>query len=327
MDTKHSGGNGNQADAGIPPATVDGDKLAEALRRVSPFMHESLPALKAVLMEVYPDRTEFTACDGFRLAHLTIREVVGQEGEFLLEGNGVKDFSQRHYNGSQVPVVFQKADESSDQVTLGEVTIPILQADYPDYKDLIPTDLDNIAIITTKDWIKALRSIKAWTVGVLFSQEGCSLYFVDMEKNAGKVDLPVQMYAGQEKRIVFKPESLRKALSSCGAQVTIKVPTAAKTNGPSPRNQAVVLETDNYWMLIIPQDEQFPREVNLNLGERELVKWGIEALGSVLTGDVQGKVLVGGGKFYLEIGVHITKSEVTMEAPMLQEAKEVTIAK
>ncbi|KKN12188.1 hypothetical protein LCGC14_1019110, partial [marine sediment metagenome] len=34
LDTKHSGGNGTQADAGIPPATVDGDKFAEALGRL-----------------------------------------------------------------------------------------------------------------------------------------------------------------------------------------------------------------------------------------------------------------------------------------------------
>ena len=52
---------------------VDGDRLAEALRRVTPFMAEgSPPNLACVYAESQGGTLQLTATDGFRMAHLTV---------------------------------------------------------------------------------------------------------------------------------------------------------------------------------------------------------------------------------------------------------------
>ncbi|KKL84574.1 hypothetical protein LCGC14_1963440, partial [marine sediment metagenome] len=51
-------------------AQVDGDKLAEALRRVTPFMaSEDSPSLACVYAESQGGVLQLTATDGYRMAH------------------------------------------------------------------------------------------------------------------------------------------------------------------------------------------------------------------------------------------------------------------
>ena len=130
--------------------------------------------------------------------------------------------------------------------------------------------------------------------------------------------LPVQMFSGPEVKISYKAEHFRRALTSCGPTATIQVVDPKKV--PEGKPNPTLFEAEDYWHVLQPV-AGFPREVVLTNTERDALKWAEEALHSVIVGDVVGKVLIGGGKVYLEIGAHLTMTQVLMQAPLLAEAE------
>ena len=59
--------------------SVDGNKLAEALRRVQSIVAESSPVpLTGVYVESDGSMLQLTTTDGFRMAHLTVGSLPGR---------------------------------------------------------------------------------------------------------------------------------------------------------------------------------------------------------------------------------------------------------
>ena len=54
--------------------------------------------------------------------------------------------------------------------------------------------------------------------------------------------------------------------------------------------------------------------------EKEALKWAEEALQAVRKGEVPGKVLIGAGKFYLELSPGLAQTEIRAEEPKLADA-------
>jgi len=297
-------------------AKVDGDKLAEALRRVTPFMaSENPPSLAGVYAESQGGVLQLTATDGYRMAHLTVA-LPFPDGNYLMKGAGVKDFSQRHYNGAEVEVeVGPPAVQIRPQITplyikMGEVTVELESSPYINYPAAVPDNFDLEAIIDTKAWIKPLRQHKPEVVGVVYSSAGCRIYLQSKEgETVACESVPVQMFSGPDKKVAYHGERLRRALTSCGPTATIQVGDPAK---------ATLLEAEDYWHIIMPQ-EGFPREVSMSNAEREAIKWAQEALDAVRKGEVPGIILIGGGKFYLELGPMVTQTQVLVREPKLAE--------
>ena len=291
-------------------AKVDGDKLAEALRRVTPFMaSESPPSLAGVYAESQDGVLQLTATDGHRMAHLTV-PLAFPDGNHLLKGAGVKDFSTRHYNGQEVTVEVGQGDELG-RITMGEVTVELESSPYINYPAAVPDTFDLEAIIDTKAWIKPLRQNKPEVVGVVYSSAGCRMYLQSKEGETMACEsVPVQMCSGPDKKVSYHAEYLRRALTSCGPTATIQVGDPAK---------ATLLEAEDYWHIIMPVGG-FPREVSMSNTEREAIKWAQEALDAVRKGEVPGIILIGGGKFYLELGTGVAQTQVLVREPKLAEA-------
>ena len=289
---------------------VDGDKLAEALRRVTPFMAESNPAnLACVYAEAQDGVLQLTATDGYRMAHLTV-PLPFPTGHFSMKAAGVKDFSQRHYNGEAVPIQVGEGD-SLGTLKLGEVVVDLEASPYIDYPSAVPENFDVEAIIDTKAWIKPIRKEKPETVGVVYSSSGCRMY---LQSKGGETtaceSLPVQMFSGPDKKVAYHGERFRRALTSCGPTATIQVGDTKK---------ATLFESEDYWHIIMPQ-EGFPREVSMSTAERESIAWAMEALEAVKKGEVPGIVLIGGGKFYLELRSGLLATQIQLREPQLAEA-------
>jgi len=295
---------------------VDGDKLAEAIRRVTPFMaSENPPSLACVYAESQGGVLQLTATDGYRMAHLTV-PLPFPDGNYLMKGAGVKDFSQRHYNGQEVTVEVGQGDEQG-RITMGEVTVELESSPYINYPAAVPDTFDLEAIIDTKAWIKPIRQNKPEMVGVVYSSAGCRMYLQSKEgETVACESVPVQMFSGPDKKVSYHGERLRRALTSCGPNATIQVGDPAK---------ATLLEAEDYWHIIQPM-EGFPREVSMSNTEREAIKWAQEALDAVRKGEVQGIVLIGGGKFYLELGPGVLATQVLVREPTLTEPATAAVA-
>ncbi|GAI77268.1 unnamed protein product, partial [marine sediment metagenome] len=217
---------------------VDGDKLAEALRRVTPFMAEKNPPnLACVYAESQGGVLQLTATDGYRMAHLTV-PLLFPEGNYLMKGAGAKDFSTRHYNGQEVTVEVGQGDEQG-LIKMGEVTVELESSPYINYPDAVPEDFDLEAIIDTKAWIKPIRQNKSWIVGVIYSSAGCRMFLQSAEgETVACESLPVQMISGPDKKVAYRAEHFRRALTSCGPSATIQVGDPVK---------ATIFEAEDYW--------------------------------------------------------------------------------
>ena len=289
---------------------VDGDKLAEAIRRVTPFMGDgSRPNLACVYAESQDGVLQLTTTDGYRMAHLSV-PLPFPQGNWLLKGAGCKDFSSRHYNGAEVEVKVNDALPDGS-LQMGEVTVELGPLPYIDYPAAVPEDFDLEAIIDTRAWIKVIRQHKPWIVGVIYSSAGCRMF---LQSAAGETmaceSLPVQMISGPDKKVAYHAEYFRRALISCGPSATIQVGDPVK---------ATLLEAEDYWHILMPR-EGFPLEVSMSKAERESISWAMEALEAVRKGEVPGIVLIGGGKFYLELSPGLTQTEIRVEEPKLAEA-------
>lgn len=265
---------------------VDGDTLAKALRRVTPFMKKEEGNLHSVFFEA-AGALELTTTDGFRMAHVTLTDVDFPEGKFILNGDDVKSMADRHYNGAEIEVEVQKGG-----VKLGPVVAKVIDGQYPDYRAALPQSFETMVVIERKTWVKAVRQHSdAHKVGVVFSQEGCRLYFQSTGgETVAAEDVPVQMFSGTEMKKAYNLPYFHKALSSNDPSVTIKLGGGKGT----------LFESGEFWHLLAAV-EGFPREVGLTKDERDVLAWCQEALKSVFTGDVGAKVFMGGGKFYLEL--------------------------
>ena len=288
---------------------VDGDKLAETIRRVTPFMGDgSRPNLACVYAESQDGVLQLTTTDGYRMAHLTVA-LPFPDGNYLMKGAGVKDFSQRHYNGQEVTVEVGQGDEPG-LIKMGEVTVELESNPYINYPAAVPENFDLEAIIDTKAWIKPIRQNKPEVVGVVYSSAGCRMYLQSKEgETVACESVPVQMFSGPDKKVSYHGERLRRALTSCGPTATIQVGDPAR---------ATLFEAEDYWHIVMPMGG-FPREVSMSNAEREAIKWAQEALEAIRKGEVPGIVLIGGGKFYLELSSRVTQTQVLVREPKLAE--------
>lgn len=284
---------------------VDGDKLAGAIRRVSPFMATNVQSLSGIFFESSQGTLQLTATDGYQLAHLSI-ELPFIEGSLLLDGAGCKDFADRHYTGQEVQV-----QAGEDVVVMGAVSIDVVHAEYPDYNKFKP-EPDTSTMITAKDWIKSIRkqnqanSSKNPIIGIVYDQV-CKMYFAKDGVTTSCEEMPIQLFVGVPKRVAYNAEQFRRALTSCGSGVTITVGLPEK---------ATIFEGDDYWQLLMPYKD-FPLTTFLTEQEKEELTWFEEALKSVRRGEAPGKVIIGGGKCYLEISADRTETEIIMEEPKL----------
>jgi len=300
----------------VASVKVDGDKLAEAMRRVTPFMADGSPVnLAGIYAESQGGVLQLTTTDGFRMAHLTVL-LPFPEGNWLMKAAGCKDFSQRHFNGGEVDVELgPPAVEINPQITplyikMGEVVVDLESTPYVDYPSAMPEDFDTEAIIDTKAWIKVLRQQKPDVVGVVYSAAGCRVFLQSKEGETVACEpVPVQMFGGPDKKVAYHADRLRRALTSCGPTATIQVGDPAK---------ATLFEAEDYWHILVP-NSGFPKEVALTTGERDSLKWAQEALEALRKGEVPGLVLIGGGKLYLELSRDRTETEIRLQEPLLQD--------
>ena len=300
----------------VASVSVDGDKLAEALRRVSPFMAEKgRENLEAVYAESDGSILQLTATDGFRMAHLTVI-LPFPVGNYLMKAAGVKDFAFRHFNGAQVQVEVGQGDELGI-IKLGDVRCELVTTPYVNYPAAVPEVFDSEAIVDTKKWIKAIRGSGAELVGIVYSEAGCRMYSQNAQgETIGCDPLPVQMISGPELKVTYKAEHFRRALTSCGPTATIQVVDPKKV--PEGKTYPTLFEADDYWHILQPR-EGFPREVTMTQKEREALALMDETLKAVRAGDVPGKLMIGNGKFYLEIGPQLTATQVQVREPKLVE--------
>ena len=113
------------------------------------------------------------------------------------------------------------------------------------------------------------------------------------------------MVSGPEKKVVLEPEYLRRALTSCGKEATIKL-----AQGPQ---APVLFEAGDYWHLVMPVTVgEFPKRSVFTKAEREALGWAEEVIREVRRGNVAARVEIGGGRLILELDPKREKTEICL---------------
>jgi hypothetical protein len=118
------------------------------------------------------------------------------------------------------------------------------------------------------------------------------------------------MFSGPEKKVAYPADKFRRALTSCGPTATIQVGAIAKPT---------LFEAEDYWHILAP-NTNFPKEITLTNSQRDAIQLMQESLEAIRKGEAPGLVLIGNGKFYLELVPGLTQTEVLVREPKLADA-------
>ncbi len=249
-------------------------ELAEALARVLPFTDkgDDRPVLACVNFEAKDGKLTLVGADGFRLAVISLDYADG-EGQALITRNELIGVVNALRKAKRVRITFE---EGGEQLTSKSLIIDTelirykwvsLDANYPDWLKLIPTEFNIFAHFDTVEAIKAVNSLKAIA--------DSKAYPIDLTIGDGKLVMANPDNIGQaelvadtigEGTIRLDGQYLAEALKACGGMVELKL-----TNALSP----MLFSADGYQMVVMPMitdkaQEQAKRDAKAK-GEAEPV--------------------------------------------------------
>ena len=128
------------------------------------------------------------------------------------------------------------------------------------------------------------------------------LFYNDKETLAS-VEAPVQLVSGAPAKVIFNPEQLRRALTSCGKAATVSLGL---------ETWPALFEAEGYWHVLAPLAGEFPSDMVLTQAEREALDLAIETIQEVRRGTVFARVEVGGGRFVIELDPKREKTEIVV---------------
>jgi len=209
-------------------------ELSEAIARVLPFTstEDTRPVLACVNFVAKDGKLLLVSADGFRLAVVNLDYDDG-EGQALVNRDDLKGIVSALKRAKRARVSFEAGGQSIGGYSLIIDTELIrykwvsVNADYPDYKKLIPTDFTTYASFDTVEAIKAISSLK-----VLADSKS---YPIDLTIGNGKIVLANPDDKGQadipadtdgEGYVRIDGSYLDSILKACGGMVDFSLANA-----------------------------------------------------------------------------------------------------
>lgn len=142
--------------------TVDAAPLAEALRGVTPAASrdDARPILTGVLLTARNNGLRLVATDSYRLA---VRDLGGvsllAEGQHVLVGAKALGEVQRLLTDGELEVLLSEQDVRFSGAK-GEITARLIDGEFPNYEQLIPSDYPNRLTISREALSDAVRRMQ-----------------------------------------------------------------------------------------------------------------------------------------------------------------------
>lgn len=212
-------------------ATVDPTALREAIGQVAfaAATEDTRPAMTGVYTRIRGGQMALVAADGFRLALRTIEIQAGGEANVIVPARAMVELGRVLAEGREpVQIVLTPGLNQilfhTDSVDL---VSNLVDARYPDYEAIIPKTYRTRAVMSTGDFLKAVR------IASFFARDGANIIRLELQpgegvgagrirvsasaaeigSNVGEVDARIEGPAGQ---IAFNARYLTEALSVLG---------------------------------------------------------------------------------------------------------------
>jgi DNA polymerase-3 subunit beta len=195
---------------------------------------DARPILTGVLMEAEAGGLRLVATDSYRLA---LRDLPGTT--FLAEGQKVLVPSRalgeltRLLAGAEQVELRLGPDEASFDVGRSRLTTRLLEGEFPNYRQLIPSNYPNRLSVGKEAMLDAVRRVKllardAAPVRLSFRPEGVELTAVTQDVGQAREDVDAK-YEGAEMMIAFNPEFLIDGIEATpGDEVVLETLDALK---------------------------------------------------------------------------------------------------
>lgn len=231
---------------GLPQETV------KSMMRKTSFAistDEARYVLNGVFISLKDHKMTMVATDGRRLALVDEELDVPDncQGEFIIPAKAVNELNRLLQDKGDLEIKYSENQaafllrgEKEGQV---EITTKLIEGNYPNYRQVIPTEAKERVPVPREEFLHALRraeimtSEKANSVKLTFGKNNLSITANSPEVGEGKESIAVN-YKGQELAIAFNPKYLIDPLNALTEdEVFIELidelsPGVLKINGP-----------------------------------------------------------------------------------------------
>ena len=216
--------------------TLDAGALAGALSQVvrAASRDDARPILAGVLMTAEPTGLRLVATDSYRLA---MRDLPGttllSEGQHVLVPARALGELGRVLSGADEITLRLGADQASFEVGRVRVTTRLIEGDFPNYRQLVPSGYPNRLVVGKEPLLDAVRRVKllareAAPVRMALRPDGIELTAVTHDVGQAREDLDAK-YEGTEMVVAFNPEFLIDGVEATpGDEVVLETLDALK---------------------------------------------------------------------------------------------------
>jgi DNA polymerase-3 subunit beta len=249
--------------------TVAADVLAQAVGQVvvAAGRDDTLPMLTGIRLEIEGEKLTLAATDRFRLAVRELEwtpEDAGLSTAVLIPARTLSEVAKTLAGAGTVDIALSAGDGMLGITGGGRrATTRLLDAEFPAFRRLIPTDHTTAAIVEVAALVEAVKRVALVTdrvaqVRMEFSDDGLRLAAGGDDVGSAEEELPCEL-DGAPLTIAFNPGYLLDsfgALHTERAQLTFTTPNRPALVRPVPAEQAdggdAVQPSPGYLHLLMP---------------------------------------------------------------------------
>ncbi len=220
--------------------TLDAAALSEALRQVVPAASgdDARPILTGVLFAAEGDGLRLVATDSYRLAVRDVAGagVLGEEQQVLVPSRALREVERLLGPSASLTLRLTPRDASfevaSEHATT-RLTTRLIEGDFPNYRQLIPSEYPNELTVSREVLGEAVRRVKLMareSTPVRLSMSADGVELVAVTQDVGQASEAVDAtFSGEELTVAFNPDYLLEGIEiATGDEVTLSTLDALK---------------------------------------------------------------------------------------------------
>ena len=218
-----------QVEPDSEPVTLSSDQVSDALRQVvrAASTDDARAVLTGVLIAAEDDGLKMVATDSYRLAvrDLPQSSMLGAGQKVLVPSRALAELQRIVSNGDELTVRLG-AREAVFEVGETRLTTRLIEGEYPNYRNLLPSSYPNILTVGREALLEALRRVKILaqdSTPVRLTLGADTLQLTAITQDVGNAAEEIDAsYEGAEMTVAFNPEYLAAGIDAVeGDEVTL----------------------------------------------------------------------------------------------------------
>ncbi len=218
-----------QAEPDAEPVTLKSSEVAEALRQVvrAASTDDARAVLTGVLIAAEDDGLKMVATDSYRLAvrDLPRSSMLSSGQRVLVPGRALAEL-QRILSADDELTVRLGSREAVFEVGATRLTTRLIEGEYPNYRNLLPSAYPNLLTVGREALLEALRRVKILaqdSTPVRLTLAGDTLQLTAITQDVGNAAEEIDAgYDGAEMTVAFNPDYLVAGIDAVeGDEVTL----------------------------------------------------------------------------------------------------------